>query len=119
MLEFVRPASATATIAIRRRGSFSIHKLSRFTLGMNPNIDAVRERLRLAAEASGMTQQQIGEAMGFSPASARQAVSRLLNPEVSHDPRLSTLLAFADAVGKPLHELLTEQKKRASPAKSR
>jgi transcriptional regulator with XRE-family HTH domain len=53
-----------------------------------------------------MTQQEIGEAMGFSPASARKAVSRLLNPEVDYDPRLSTLLAFASAIKRPLSDLL-------------
>jgi len=53
-----------------------------------------------------MTQAQIGEAMGFSPASARQAVSRLLNPEVEHDPRLSTMLSFAKAIKKPLSAII-------------
>jgi len=71
-----------------------------------PTIDSIRERLRQAAEDSGMTQAQIGEAMGFSPASARQAVSRLLNPEVEHDPRLSTMLSFAKAIKKPLSAII-------------
>jgi transcriptional regulator with XRE-family HTH domain len=68
--------------------------------------DQVRSRLRQAAEASGLTQEEIGLRMGFSKGGARQAVSRLLNEDVTHDPRLSTLLAFAEAVGKPLKELL-------------
>jgi hypothetical protein len=44
--------------------------------------------------------------MGFSKTSARQAVSRLLNPEADYDPRLSTLLALADALRRPLKDLL-------------
>lgn len=67
---------------------------------------SIRAKLRKAAEASGMTQQEIGEAMGFTAGGARQAVSRLLNPEVDYDPRLSTLVAFAAAVKKPLSDLL-------------
>jgi hypothetical protein len=53
-----------------------------------------------------MSKQQIGEAMGFSPGGARQAVSRLLNPKVGHDPKLSTLLSFAQAINISLDELL-------------
>jgi transcriptional regulator with XRE-family HTH domain len=67
---------------------------------------SIRANLRKAAEAANMTQQEIGEAMGFSTASARKAVSRLLNPEVDYDPRLSTLLAFASAIKRPLSDLL-------------
>jgi hypothetical protein len=44
--------------------------------------------------------------MGFAKDSARKAVSRLLNLELEYDPRLSTLLAFADAIGRPLKDLL-------------
>jgi transcriptional regulator with XRE-family HTH domain len=65
----------------------------------------VRKRLRDAAERSGMTQEEIGLRMGFSKGGARQAVSRMLGQE-DYDPRLSTLLAFAEAVNKPLKELL-------------
>ena len=43
--------------------------------------------------------------MGYSAASARQAVSRMLNAD-DYDPRLSTLLAFARAIQKPLQDLL-------------
>lgn len=53
-----------------------------------------------------MTQEEIGLRMGFSKDSARKAVSRLLNPDVEYDPRLSTLLAFAEAVGRPLKDLV-------------
>ncbi|HUE13395.1 MAG TPA: helix-turn-helix transcriptional regulator [Planctomycetaceae bacterium] len=67
-------------------------------------VEAVRSRMRIAAEASGLTQEEIGVKMGFSRDCARQAVSRLLNAE-TYDPRLSTLVAFANAVGKPLKDL--------------
>jgi transcriptional regulator with XRE-family HTH domain len=67
---------------------------------------SVREKLRKAAQDSGMTQEEIGLRMGFSKDSARKAVSRLLNSEVEYDPRLSTLLAFAEAIGRPLKDLV-------------
>jgi transcriptional regulator with XRE-family HTH domain len=66
--------------------------------------ESVRAKMRAAAEASGLTQEQIGVRMGFGQESARKAVSRLLSAE-TYDPRLSTLVAFADAVGKPLKDL--------------
>lgn len=69
-------------------------------------IETVRNRLREAATASGMTQQEIGEAMGFDPSGARQAVSRILKADSDYDPRLSTLLAFAQAIKRPLGDLL-------------
>jgi transcriptional regulator with XRE-family HTH domain len=68
--------------------------------------ETVRNKMRHAAEASGMTQEEIGLRMGFSKDSARKAVSRLLNAGAEHDPRLSTLLSFANALGKSLQELL-------------
>ncbi len=71
-----------------------------------PTTATVRASLRKAAQASGMTQEEIGLRMGFSKDSARKAVSRLLNLENEYDPRLSTLLAFADAIDCPLKDLL-------------
>ena len=70
------------------------------------SIESVRDKLREAVEQSGMTQQEIGEAMGFNPSGARQAVSRILKADSSYDPRLSTLLAFAYAIKRPLSDLL-------------
>lgn len=73
----------------------------------NPEtVMTVRQKLRLAVEKSGMTQEEVGLRMGFSKESARKAVSRLLNAEVKYDPRLSTLLAFAGALGTSLKNLL-------------
>jgi transcriptional regulator with XRE-family HTH domain len=67
---------------------------------------SVREKLRQAAKDSGLTLEAIGLRMGFSKGGARQAVSRLLNQESDHDPRLSTLLAFAKALNRALKDLL-------------
>jgi transcriptional regulator with XRE-family HTH domain len=67
---------------------------------------SVREKLRRAAQESGMTQEEIGVRMGFTKESARKAVSRLLNTEADYDPRLSTLLTFARALNRPLKDLL-------------
>ena len=69
-------------------------------------IPAVRNKMRQAAEESEMTLEEIGVRMGCSKASARQAVSRLLNQEDDYDPRLSTILSFAKAVDKSLKDLL-------------
>jgi transcriptional regulator with XRE-family HTH domain len=66
----------------------------------------IREKLRLAATASGMTQEEIGLRMGFSKAGARKAISRLLNPNIDYDPRLSTLIAFAEAINLRLRDLV-------------
>jgi transcriptional regulator with XRE-family HTH domain len=68
-------------------------------------VEAVRSRMRAAVAQSGMSQEEIGMKMGFSRESARQAVSRLLNAD-AYDPRLSTLVAFSAAVGKPLSEFV-------------
>jgi transcriptional regulator with XRE-family HTH domain len=77
------------------------------TLEVRPvNVATIRTKLRQAAQKSGMTQEEIGLRMGFAKDSARKAVSRLLNPKVDYDPRLSTLLAFANAIGRSMKELL-------------
>jgi transcriptional regulator with XRE-family HTH domain len=74
--------------------------------GKQTDVEMVRAKLRQVAEKSGMTQEDIGLAMGFSKSSARQAVSRLLNQDAPYDPRLSTLLEFAKAVKTPLPQIL-------------
>jgi transcriptional regulator with XRE-family HTH domain len=72
-----------------------------------PNaIESIRNKMRKAVEQSGMTQQEIGEAMGFSRSGARQAVSRILKADSDYDPRLSTLLAFSHAIKRSLTDLL-------------
>jgi transcriptional regulator with XRE-family HTH domain len=75
-------------------------------LKANPDsVATVRERMRRAAERSGMTQEEIGVRMGYAKRGARQAVSRLLNIEAEYDPRLSTLLAFAQALDISLKDI--------------
>ncbi|MBI3822004.1 MAG: helix-turn-helix transcriptional regulator [Planctomycetes bacterium] len=69
-------------------------------------VQSIRERLRQAAGASGLTQEEIGVKMGLTEKDARKAVSRLLNPGITYDPRLSTLLKFADAIEKKLSDLI-------------
>jgi transcriptional regulator with XRE-family HTH domain len=73
---------------------------------INETVPGTRQGLRRAAENSGMTQEEIGLRMGFAKDGARKAVSRLLNVEADYDPRLSTLLAFANALNRPLKELV-------------
>jgi transcriptional regulator with XRE-family HTH domain len=68
-------------------------------------VEGMRAKMRAAAEESGLTQEEIGVKMGFERESARKAISRLLNAD-TYDPRLSTLVAFADAVGKPVKDLV-------------
>jgi transcriptional regulator with XRE-family HTH domain len=70
------------------------------------DLNRARAKLRAAAEESGMTLEEIGVAMGYSKSGARQAVSRLLNPGVGLDPRLTTLIQFAAAIKSPLSEIL-------------
>jgi transcriptional regulator with XRE-family HTH domain len=70
------------------------------------SVASVRDKMRQAVEASGMTQEEIGMRMGFAQGGARQAISRLLNADMEYDPRLSTLLAFAKAVNTSLKDLL-------------
>ena len=69
-------------------------------------VATVRDKMRHAVEESGMTQEEIGLRMGFAKDSARKAVSRLLNPEIDYDPRLSTLIAFAEAINRRVRDLV-------------
>jgi hypothetical protein len=71
------------------------------------DLNEARAKMREAAEESGMTLEEIGVAMGYSKTSARQAVSRLLNPGAEHDPRLTTLMHFAAAIKSSLPEILS------------
>jgi transcriptional regulator with XRE-family HTH domain len=71
-----------------------------------PTVNRIRENMRKAAAESGLSQDEIGKAMGFKSGGARQAVSRLLNSEIEYDPRLSTLLSFAKAVKKNVRDLI-------------
>ena len=68
--------------------------------------NAIRAALRDAVEQSGLTYEEVGMRMGFSKSSARAAMSRLLNPKINLDPRLSTLLALAKAIGRPIRDFI-------------
>ncbi len=72
------------------------------------HVERTRAKLRKAAEDSGLSFREIGKRMGYQEGGARQAVSRLLtdNRNVSKDPALSTLLAFAHAIDRPLAEII-------------
>jgi transcriptional regulator with XRE-family HTH domain len=65
----------------------------------DPVMTAVKERF----EASSLTQQALGEKMGYPAASARSSVSQFLN---SGDPHISMLRRFADAMGIAVTTLL-------------
>jgi transcriptional regulator with XRE-family HTH domain len=65
----------------------------------DPVMDSVRERFA----KSGLTQQELGERMGYAPASARQAVSQFLK---SGDPQISMLRRFAKALGISVRSLV-------------
>ena len=68
-------------------------------------------RLRAAVKSSEMTFEEIGLKMGYSPASARQGVWRLLNEP--NDPSLSRLLQLADVLGISLSRILESDRKRS------
>jgi len=65
----------------------------------DPVMDAIRRRFA----DSGMTQQVLGEKMGYAPSTARQAVSQFLK---SGDPQISMIRRFAEAVGVSVQTLL-------------
>ena len=67
--------------------------------------DPVMARIRAAVEESGMTQQKLGEAMGYAPTTARQAVSRFLR---SGDPHVSMVRRVAKALGTKTSKLIGE-----------
>lgn len=69
--------------------------------------DPVMPAVRRYVERSGLTYQEIGERMGYGPASARQAVSQFLR---SGDPQISSLRRFAKAMGIRLQTLLKEER---------
>ena len=65
--------------------------------------DPVMESVRQRAAESGLTQQALGEKMGYAPESARQSVSKFMK---TGDPQISMLRRFAKAMGISLSTLL-------------
>lgn len=80
------------------RSGFMIPFMSK-TFREDPVMSAVRDRF----ERSGMTQQQLGERMGYAATTARQSVSQFLR---SGDPQIGRLRRFCDAMGITLRTLL-------------
>ncbi len=81
----------------------------------DPVMVRVREHFSRLKEASGWTLHQLGIGMGYDESVARKAAFQFLQGKV---PRIDTLRKFADAVGVPLAELVTEpksKKKKAQP----
>lgn len=72
-------------------------------MGKEKHNDPVMEAVRDRFQKTGLTQQELGERMGYAPQSARQAVSQFLK---SGDPQISMLRRFAEAVGISVHTLL-------------
>ena len=72
-------------------------------MGKQKTEDPSMRKVRRLFEKSGLTQQELGEKMGYSPASARQAVSQFLR---SGDPQVGMVRKFAKAVGVRVETLI-------------
>jgi transcriptional regulator with XRE-family HTH domain len=72
-------------------------------MGKERREDPSMSKVRKAVTASGMTQQALGEKMGYPASSARQAVNQLLG---TGDPQIGTLRRLAKALGVKLESLL-------------
>ena len=68
------------------------------------NADVVMDNLRNAFERSGMTLNELGEGLGYAGPTARKRAWSLLYR--TSDPRISTLLAVADALGVKISDLV-------------
>ena len=68
------------------------------------NADVVMDNLRSAFERSGMTLNELGEGLGYAGPTARKRAWSLLYR--TSDPRISTLLAVADALDVKICELV-------------
>ncbi len=73
-------------------------------------VDPTMLRLRELFEASKMTLDEFGQRMGYAGPTAKASAWQFLTR--TNDPRLSMLRKFAQAVGVPVAELFTEEKKR-------
>ena len=71
---------------------------------MTEERDPAMVNAKRIADASGMSLQQIGEAMGYPPELARQSIWQFLNR--TNDPRLGMLRKFATAVGVDVRDLI-------------
>ena len=71
---------------------------------MKTTTEAVLKKARKLFEGSGMTLDELGVKMGHETGTARRAVWQLFNK--TPDPRLSTLVRLAEALGVELKDLL-------------
>ncbi|MSR86911.1 XRE family transcriptional regulator [Candidatus Peribacteria bacterium] len=67
--------------------------------------DKIMQSIRYAVGQSGMTQEEIGLQMGFSEATARANVSRILSED--NNPTLKTLVRLASVLRISIRTLLT------------
>jgi transcriptional regulator with XRE-family HTH domain len=72
-------------------------------MGKERTEDPSMRKVRKLYEASSLTQQELGEKMGYQASSARQAVSQFLK---SGDPQVSMLRRFAKAMGVKVESLI-------------
>ena len=68
------------------------------------NADDVMENIRNAFERSGMTLHELGEGLGYDGPTAKKRAWSLLHR--TSDPRISTVLAVADAMGIKIGDLV-------------
>ena len=71
---------------------------------MSTKAETILKRAKKLLDKSGMTLDELGVKMGYETGTARRAVWQLFNK--SPDPRLSTLVRLADALGVELKDLL-------------
>jgi transcriptional regulator with XRE-family HTH domain len=72
-------------------------------MGKSRQDDPVMATVRERFAKSGLTQQELGERMGYAPSTARQSVSQFLK---SGDPQIGMLRRFAHALGISVKSLL-------------
>jgi transcriptional regulator with XRE-family HTH domain len=70
--------------------------------------DPVMAKVRALFDKSGLSLQDVGLKMGCTPETARQAVWQFLKK--THDPHISLLRRFAEAVGVTIEELVGKKK---------
>lgn len=68
------------------------------------NADRVMDNIRNAFERSGMTLNELGEGLGYDGPTAKKRAWFLLYR--TSDPRISTVLAVADALGVKISDLV-------------
>ena len=78
--------------------------------------DPVMDQVREAFAASGLSLDELGKKMGSDGETARKSAWQFLNKV--DDPRISTLRKFADAVGIPMADFFSKNKKSRSKPSS-